>query len=197
LFPAGGIATADGRWISLPPGDALPVEVLRERFQKIFLKRVKRLYRAGRLTLDGELAELRDPERFAQWHDRLAARRWVVYVDKATAHGNPRDPGHGERIVRYMARYASGMVMSNHRLISIDDGHVTFFYKDYRDGERRKVRRMPALEFIDRLLDHHAADVAGHVADDPLAVFRIARIAVGGGRIDVGDPTAGGQGSDH
>ena len=77
LFPAGGIPTADGRWISLPPGDTLPVEMLRERFQKIFLKRVKRLYRAGRLVLEGELAHLKDPAEFAKWHDALAARRWV------------------------------------------------------------------------------------------------------------------------
>ena len=77
LFPAGGISTADGRWISLPPGDTLPVEMLRERFQKIFLKRVKRLYRAGRLVLEGELAHLKDPAEFAKWHDALAARRWV------------------------------------------------------------------------------------------------------------------------
>jgi len=154
LLPAGGISTADGRWIALPSGETLPKQVLRERFQKTFLKRVKRLYRAGRLALDGELAGLKDPEAFSKWHEALAARRWVVYIDPATAYGDPRDPDHGEQIVRYMARYASGMVLSNYRLISIDDGEVKFFYKDYRDGARRKVKTLPADEFIDRFLAH-------------------------------------------
>ena len=153
LLPAGGISP-DGGWVSLPSGETLPKEALREPFQKTFLKRVKRLYRAGRLVLDGELAQLKDPEAFSKWHKALEERKWVVYSDPATAYGDPRDPDHGEQIVRYMARYASGMVMSNYRLISIDDGQVKFFYKDYRDGERRKVMTLPAEEFIDRFLTH-------------------------------------------
>jgi hypothetical protein len=36
----------------------------------------------------------------------------------------------------------------------MDDGRIKFFYKDYRDNEKRKVAEVPALEFIDRFLMH-------------------------------------------
>ena len=43
---------------------------------------------------------------------------------------------------------------SNHRLISISGGRITFSYKDYRSGGRIREATLPAVEFIDRLLQH-------------------------------------------
>jgi hypothetical protein len=140
--------------VSLPEGGTLPKKMLRELFQKKYLRRLARYYRQGKLVFRDELAHLNDTAKFDQWLKDLGRQRWVVHIHPATAHGDPREPGHGERIVRYMSRYVSGMVMSNHRLISMDDGRVKFFYKDYRDNQRRKVEEVPALEFIDRFLAH-------------------------------------------
>jgi hypothetical protein len=38
---------------------------------------------------------------------QLGRQRWVIHIHPATAYGDPREPGHGERIVRYMSRYVS------------------------------------------------------------------------------------------
>ncbi len=59
-----------------------------------------------------------------------------------------------EQTLAYLARYVRRVAISNVRLISMDDGYVTFYYKDTRDGGRQKIDRVPALEFIDRFLQH-------------------------------------------
>jgi hypothetical protein len=154
VLPAGGISLEDGRWISLPPGGTLPRELLRKAFQKYSMKRLKRLYNEGRLVLEGEFAFLSDPLEFEKWRKAQAKRRWIVHVGQAKAGGEPGKPGHAEAVIRYLARYVSGMVFSNHRLISISGRRITFSYKDYRTGGRTRVATLPAEEFIDRFLSH-------------------------------------------
>ena len=53
--------------------------------------------------------------------------------------------------------------MSNRRLISIDNDVIKFAYKDYRDGGKRKVATLPAVEFIDRFLSHVLPQGMRHV----------------------------------
>ena len=36
--------------------------------------------------------------------------------------------------------------LSNHRLVKLEDGHVTFLWKDYADGCRRKEMTLDAVE---------------------------------------------------
>jgi len=54
----------------------------------------------------------------------------------------------------YLARYANRVAISNGRLIAIEDDEVLFRYKDYRDGDQWKTKRMPGVEFIGRFLHH-------------------------------------------
>ena len=44
-----------------------------------------------------------------------------------------------EKVVSYLARYASRVVIANDRLIKIEDGEVHFSYKDYRNNTRWKT----------------------------------------------------------
>jgi len=46
------------------------------------------------------------------------------------------------------------VAIHNSRLLEIDDENVTFSYKDYRDGGRRKVTSLPGVEFLRRFLTH-------------------------------------------
>jgi hypothetical protein len=94
------------------------------------------------------------PAAFKNWLDEPGRQRWMIHVSQAKAGGDPREPGYGEAVIRYLARYVSGMVFGNHRLISISGGRITFFYKDYRTGGRTKVATLSAEEFIDRFLSH-------------------------------------------
>jgi len=62
--------------------------------------------------------------------------------------------GQGEPVVlNYLARYVFRIAITNHRIISMDETHVTFRYKD-RKGGRWVTSRIEGCEFIRRYLQH-------------------------------------------
>ena len=50
------------------------------------------------------------------------------------------------------------MILSNHRLLSCENGEVTFMYRDRSDGDRSKTAQIPAEQFLDRFLQHVLPD---------------------------------------
>ena len=56
--------------------------------------------------------------------------------------------------MKYLARYTHRVAISNRRLLSMEEGRVTFAYKDYADGNQSKVMTLEATEFIRRFLLH-------------------------------------------
>ena len=61
----------------------------------------------------------------------------------------PEDP-----YQRYLARYTHRIAISNHRLLALDDGRVTFLWKDYRKHGRARKMTLSAVEFLRRFLVH-------------------------------------------
>jgi hypothetical protein len=49
------------------------------------------------------------------------------------------------------------VAIANHRLLALEDGHVTFRLKDYRQGNRLTTMTLDAQEFIRRFLLHLSA----------------------------------------
>jgi hypothetical protein len=49
---------------------------------------------------------------------------------------------------------AEHRLLSNNRLLSMNDGKVRFQWKDYRDGSRQKTMTLDGQEFIRRFLIH-------------------------------------------
>ena len=41
--------------------------------------------------------------------------------------------------LKYLARYVHRVAISNHRLVALEDGQVTFRYKDYKHGHRLRT----------------------------------------------------------
>jgi len=80
---------------------------------------------------------------------------WNVHAESVTLgrdHQTPEEAA--ERTLGYLARYASGVALSNQRLLAIEGDDVVFTYKDYRDRGRRKTARVPGVELLDRFLLH-------------------------------------------
>ena len=50
--------------------------------------------------------------------------------------------------------YTHKIAISNHRIINISKGVVTFTYKDYRHGGIKKVMKLTEQEFIRRISLH-------------------------------------------
>ena len=58
------------------------------------------------------------------------------------------------QVLDYVGRYTHRVAISNNRLVSMDNGKVSFRWKDYRDGDRQKTMTLEGAEFIRRFLIH-------------------------------------------
>src|SRR5262249_58996151 len=59
-----------------------------------------------------------------------------------------------KQVLKYLARYTHRVAISNHRLLELKDGRVTFGYKDYAAGNVAKTMTLDAVEFTRRFLLH-------------------------------------------
>jgi Putative transposase/Transposase zinc-binding domain len=147
VVPGGGISPEGIRWIGCKKHSFfLPVKVLSSRFRNLFLMYLRKAFRAGRLKFHGEMAGLTQPAAFEALCRQARRIKWVVFVKPPF--GGP------EQVLKYLARYTHRVAISNRRLLSMEDGRVTFSYKDYADGNQSKVMTLEATEFIRRFLLH-------------------------------------------
>ncbi len=145
VVPGGGLSP-DGEWIACRPGFFLPVRVLSRLFRRLFLQALEKAYAAGRLHFYSDLAGLRDPPAFARYLAPWRESEWVVYAKPPF--GGP------QQVIEYLGRYTHRVAISNHRLRELQDGQVTFRWKDYRHPQRPKGMTVSAEEFIRRFLLH-------------------------------------------
>jgi len=62
--------------------------------------------------------------------------------------------GGPEHVLHYLARYTHRVAISNHRLVSVADGKVTFRWKDYAHGSKQRKMTVAAEEFLRRFMLH-------------------------------------------
>lgn len=149
VVPGGGLSLDGARWVSCREGFFLPVEVIGSLFRGKFLAGLKRLWRERKLKLDGKLCDLAEKRRFELWLSTLYKRNWVAY-----AQGPPSGIKGAEAVLKYLARYVSGVAISDKRLVSHVDGRVTFRWKNYRAGGRESTTSLAGAEFVARYMQH-------------------------------------------
>ena len=94
-------------------------------FRGKFVAGLKRAFRQGKLGYYGDQKGLRDPKLFRVLVCSLYRQDWIVYA---------RPPlGGPEYALHYLARYTHRVAISNHRLISFQQGRVSSTWKDYAD----------------------------------------------------------------
>ena len=146
VIPGGGLAPDRSRWIPSVHHFFLPVKVLSRVFRGKFIALLRSAFRTGKLQFHGRLAELQEKSTFNALLDRAYNQDWVVYTKRPF--GGP------EQVLRYLARYTHRVAISNHRLLSVADGQVTFRWKDYAHGGKHKEMTLTACEFLRRFLLH-------------------------------------------
>ena len=57
-------------------------------------------------------------------------------------------------MIEYIGRYSHKIAISNHRIKNVQDGHVTFDYKDYADSGKHKTMTLTSVEFLRRFCLH-------------------------------------------
>jgi hypothetical protein len=146
LVPAGGIGSTASGWIPCRKRFFLPIKALRRMFRGKFLAFLSTAFRKRKLRLFGALKPLQIPTEFDRLVRRLRSRNWVVYARRPFA--GP------EHIIKCLARYTHRVAISNGRLIRLENGQVTFRWRDSADGNRQKLMTVDAVEFIRRFLLH-------------------------------------------
>jgi hypothetical protein len=122
----GGGLSADGRWRTSRQDFLVHVKPLSILFRAKFRDLLKQT----------DLFRLVDPQ---VWR-----KDWVV-------HSQP--VGSGEAAFKYLAPYIFRVAISNRRILALEDGQITFSYKDSATDQTR-FSTISAEEFIRRFLQH-------------------------------------------
>jgi hypothetical protein len=122
------------------------VKILSRVFRGKFVAALKRAFRQGKLVFPGSLHALASKTAFAAFLRTLFRKDWVVYAKPPF--GGP------EHVLHYLARYTHRVAISNHRLLGLADGQVTFRWKDYAHGSKKRKMTITAHEFLRRFLFH-------------------------------------------
>jgi hypothetical protein len=126
LVPGGGLSDDGRTWIPSRKSFFLPVKALSILFR----------------------AKFRDALRNTEWFDQVPkevwSQDWVVHCQPV---------GNGVAALKYLAPYIFRVALTNRRILKLDDGKVTFAYKDSKSGEARTCT-LRAEEFIRRFLQH-------------------------------------------
>jgi hypothetical protein len=146
IVPGGGLSPDGTRWISCKAGFFLPVRVLSRLLRGKLLGFLRDAHERGDLSWTGGLAHLADPQQFAKFLTPLYQKEWAVYAKPSF--------GGVEQSLKYLARYTYRVAISNERIESLEDGQVTFRYKDYAHGHRQRRMTLTAQEFLRRFMMH-------------------------------------------
>jgi len=145
IVPNGGL-TKDGKWQFPKRGNAnflFPVVAMKKLYKGYFMALLKRAIQQQLLNLPSSFPIGKN---YKTWKDALYHKDWVVYSKK---------PFTGvKHVVNYLARYSHRVAITNHRIKAIEGNKVSFQYKDYKDGAKKKRMTLDATEFIRRFCLH-------------------------------------------
>jgi hypothetical protein len=121
---------------------------------------------------------------FNQVDQRVWTKAWVVHSEPV---------GSGQAAFKYLAPYVFRVAISNNRILKLEDGQVTFKYKESAT-DQIKFRTIPAQEFIRRFLQHVLPDrfiklrYYGLMSPGNRELLNQARASLGAGVVE-SDPT--------
>jgi hypothetical protein len=147
VVPAGGLSLDHSRWIDAPSKNFfLPKAVLAEVFRGKFVDGLRKAFAEGELSLHGRFAPLQRERDFKAFVRSLYSTKWVVEV---------RPPfGGAGKALEYLSRYTHRVAISNQRLVSFEQGRVTFRWRDSAHGNQQRLMTLELYEFLRRFLLH-------------------------------------------
>ena len=115
-------------------------------FRGKFVAELKSAFERRQLHLAGELAPLAHPKFFVAWLRPLFRKDCIVY--SKPPFGGPK------YVLQYLGRYTHRVAISNHRLVALGDGQVTFHRRDSAHNNKQKLLTLSLDEFLRRFLLH-------------------------------------------
>ena len=150
VVTGGGLSYDKPLWVSCRKGFFIPVRVMSALFRGKFLAYLGESYNSEEIELSGSTSHLSEPHVFKLFLRKLYYKKWVVYC---------KPPFNGvDGVLQYLSRYTHRIAISNERILKVENGRVTFLWRDYADGDKKKVMTLDAEEFIRRFLLHVLPD---------------------------------------
>lgn len=179
LIPAGALAGDHSRWIAARDNFLFSVRALSLVYRGKFLDQIKQAFDKDQLKFVGRCEGLAHRDHFKSWLERLREKPWVVYAKKPFA--SP------ERVLDYLGRYTHRVAISNNRLISIEEGKVSFSYRDRKRENKLRRMTLSADEFIRRFLLHVLPDAFMRIRHYGILANRTKKAALASCRRLLGD----------
>jgi len=145
LIPGGAVSEDWTRWVACKNDYLFNKEALSLVFRGKFIDQMTKVYKKGKLKFSGRCATYKTAQGFKQLIDSLYSNKWVVHAKEPIQYS--------EYVLEYLGRYTHRVAISNHRLLSLVDGQVTFTYKN-RKTEQIQQTTIEAVEFLRRFLLH-------------------------------------------
>jgi hypothetical protein len=146
IVPSGGLTLDGNRWINSKKDFFIPVKVLSRKFRGKFLFYLKKAYYSNKLKYTNGVEELTEKHIFQRLIDNLYKKEWIVYC---------RPPfGSAEYVLEYLGRYTHRVAISNHRIVNLENGYVTFKWRDYKEHNKEKFMTLTIDEFMRRFFMH-------------------------------------------
>jgi predicted Zn-ribbon and HTH transcriptional regulator len=146
LIPAGALSFNKDGWIPAKESFLFRVQSLAKEFKKRYLKKLKTAYQNQALIFPSNTKDFASKEGFQQLLSSLLKAKWIAYAKRPFA--GP------EQVLEYLGRYTHRVAISNNRILSIDNGKVTFTYRDRERNNETRTMTIQAYEFIRRFLLH-------------------------------------------
>ena len=146
LIPGGALSPVKDRWTPAREKFLFRIQSLKKAFQNRYIAKLQDAYDHNQLIFPGKTSETGTPDGFASLLKNLKTKKWIVYAKRPFA--GP------EEVLEYLGRYTHRVAISNNRILSIDDGKITFTYKDRNENNKTKVMTIEVTEFIRRFLLH-------------------------------------------
>ena len=141
IIPSGGL-TSSGHWKSKSGKYLFHVKNLSLVFKNKFCDALEVLYRNGELNFKDSVSS----DNFSVFINSLRKKKWVV-------NSKPGFKGK-QSILEYLGRYTHKIAISNYRLIKLENGIVTFSYRDRKAGDVKRIIKLSVADFLGRYVQH-------------------------------------------
>ena len=148
IVTGGGLSTDGSRWVSAPPHFLFAVRALSTVFRGKFCAGLEQLYAEGQLQFHGQFQPLAQPKAFQRLLRQAVRHKWTAFAKRPFA--GP------QQVLGYLSRYTHRVAISPRRLLAWDETRqtVTFAWKDYAEGAKRKTMTLELKEFVRRFCLH-------------------------------------------
>ncbi|MDQ2721538.1 MAG: IS91 family transposase [Bacteroidota bacterium] len=141
IVSGGGINVKDG-WIKEKRANGrflFPRRAMEKIYKGYFLEHLRKYITNKSLVFSSK-------EALENILSMVGQKKWNVYAK--APFGGPA------QIIEYLGRYTHKVAITAHRILQIDESHISFKYKDYTDGNKQKIMKLSHDEFLRRFEQH-------------------------------------------